>query len=72
MAAGCCFAAEIECSPNGKRPPRAASAWAVSAASGGKALGCGMVMVLDLVLVPAHLSIELVHQLIDRGVQVFV
>jgi hypothetical protein len=31
-----------------------------------------MVVVLHPVLVATHLAIELVHQVVDRGVQVFV
>src|SRR5262245_23905838 len=58
-----------------KRPRRAVSQQClVSVASGsvGDPLAGRVVVVLHPVLVTAHLPVELVHQLVDGGVQVFV
>ena len=56
----------METAPKGRFPVN------VSLASGSQALVRRMMMVLDLVLVATRLAVELVHQLVDRGVQVFV
>ena len=80
MHTGCCFAAEIEDGPNGNGPegpfaaianPKAACV-IVSVASGSQPLRRGVMMVLHSILVPTHLTIELVHQLVDRCVEIFV
>ena len=82
MHAGCCFIAEIEGSPDGNGPDgvRAQMQTApkgrvaemdVSLPSGSQPLRRGVVMVLHSVLVATHLTIEFVHQLIDRRIQIF-
>src|SRR4051812_32039722 len=68
---GCCVAVEIENSPNGNGPEGAVPLIGVAQESGGKPLGGRMVMVLHPVLVAADLAVQLVHQLVDGRVQVF-
>src|SRR5262245_45879979 len=68
---GCCVAVEIENSPNGNGPEGPFRGLSVAQASGGEPLGGRMMVVLDLVLVAADLAVQLVHQLIDGRVQVF-